>query len=210
MINRLRIIILLLLATLNLTGCTYMTNRYNDFKDVMDVGVTFSSKPQFSAYASGPFVQVGTLGWGHVDGHFFGMGEGRLALWAPHYEDSWGLFVVGQEYVSFYHTEAELMAMPEKERNEAANYMQVGIVGMPMGLAGYGPPPPTLKYFGSCPHYLHLGWIGIVGGPRWLQMGDFILGWTTLDICGDDNRDLDGVPLKKEAGSGEPAAGSVK
>jgi hypothetical protein len=40
----------------------------------------------------------------------------------------------------------------------------------------------------SCPHYLHLGWVGVVATPRYLQMLDFVAGWTTLDVGGDDNR----------------------
>jgi len=179
----------LLLALLGLAqGCAYLNNRANDAKDMIDVGFTFSEKPQFALYASGPFVQVGTAGYGQVDGHFFGLGGGKFCLWAPHYEHSYGLLVWGREWISFSHSEAEIAAMTEEKAAAATSDMQVGIVGMPLGLAGVGAPPPGLKYIGSCPHYIHLGWIGVVGGPRYLQMLDFILGWTTLDICCDDDQ----------------------
>lgn len=217
-------LLLLVSAVVTLNGCTYFTNRYNDLKDIGDFGVTFSSKPQLAVYASGPFVQVGALGYGHVDGHFFGMGEGRVAAWAPHYEESYGLAVWGNEWLSYFHTEDEIKAMPKAEGNKAANAMQVGIVGMALGLPAlqgqplappFDAPPPTLKYIGSCPHYIHLGWVGLVGTPRYFQMIDFLVGWTTLDICQDDNRDLDGVPLNaapasKTMATEKPAAPAKK
>lgn len=205
--RRLLPLLLLLLAAAALNGCTYMTDRYNDLMDIGDFGITLSTKPQLAVYASGPFVQVGALGWGHVDGYFIGMGEGHLSFLGPHYEESIGLFVWGDEYISFYHTEAELKEMLEKDKakyEEVTNHMQVGILGMPLGWAGVGTPGPTLKYFGSCPHYIHLGFIGLSGGPRYLQMGDFLLGWTTLDLCWDDGRKLGARAVEPDAGT--PAA----
>ena len=157
-----RIIFLpLLLTLLCLTqGCAYLQNRANDAKDMIDIGVTYSKKPQFAFYASGPFIQVGTIGYGNVDGHFAGLGGGKFSAQAPHYEKSYGLLVWGNEWLSYYHTGAEIAAMPEDEAKEASKEMQVGIVGMPLGLAGVGAPPPNLEYIGSCPplHPPGLGW----------------------------------------------------
>jgi hypothetical protein len=189
MFKRLLMVGGLLSALLFLNGCSYMTNRWNDTKDIGDFGFTFSSKPQFSAYVSAPVVQIIPLGIGKVDGHFFGMGEGQTALWAPHYEKSLGLLVWGEERVSFFHTEEELAAMSEEKRDEAANFMRSGVGGFVQG-------PWSLKYCVSCPHYIHLGWFGVVVTPRYLQMLDFVLGWTTLDVCQDDNRNADGSPTE--------------
>lgn len=169
-------------------GCTYLKYRGQDAMDFMDVGVTFSAKPQFSFYASGPFVQIGALGIGKVDGHFFGLGDGQACLWAPHYEASVGVLVWGEEWISYRSTEASLAALPLAEAELTGNFMRVAPIGFIQG------PTPSLKYFGSCPHYLHVGWIGLVGSPRWLQMADFVLGFTTLDLCQDDGpkRDVPG------------------
>ncbi|MBN1865997.1 hypothetical protein JW916_01775 [Candidatus Sumerlaeota bacterium] len=178
---------ILLIASVTLSGCSYLQARYNDAKDIADVGITVSKKPGIAAYASGPFAQVAAIGLGYVDGRFLGMGEGRLSFFGPHYEKSIGVGVWGMEWISYYHNEAEIDAMPPKEAAKASNHMQVGVLGMLAGLAGDGPPAPSRqKYAISCPHYLHVGWIGVVAGPRYLQMLDFVLGWTTLDICSDD------------------------
>src|SRR5690349_2508330 len=93
--GKLRNLLLLFMLTGLLQGCTYLQQRANDAKDIIDLGVTFSSKPQFAFYASGPFIQVGAAGYGHVDGHFFGLGESKFSLWGPHYEESYGLLLWG-------------------------------------------------------------------------------------------------------------------
>jgi hypothetical protein len=46
--------------------------------------------------------------------------------------------------------------------------------------------PPPITYM-QCRRNIHLGWIGIHASGRPLDILDFILGWTTLDILGDDN-----------------------
>ncbi|MCL5269615.1 MAG: hypothetical protein M1457_03455 [bacterium] len=190
MLNLRKLLVLFVLAGA-LQGCTYFQKRAHDARDIIDLGFTFSAKPQFSLYASGPFVQVFTAGVGKVDGRFFGLGEGDFHLWGPHYEKSVGLAVWGLEWLSYQHTESEIEAMPKAQADEAANYMQVGLVGMPLGYSGaVAPSGPGPKYIGSCPHYLHLGWIGVVATPRYLQAFDFVLGWTTLDILGDDEARL--------------------
>ena len=56
----------------------------------------------------------------------------------------------------------------------------IGLIGLLQG------PRPNNDYWVSCPHYLHIGWIGAVVTPRYSEMLDFIVGWTTLDISFDD------------------------
>lgn len=177
------------LATMMFTsGCTYLKYRGQDAMDVIEIGVTFSSKPQFAFYASGPFVQIGTLGFGKVDGRFFGIGEGKASLWGTHYESSFGLLVWGEELLSYNMTESQLAALAPQDTDLTANFMRVGPIGFVQG------PLPSLKYFVSCPHYIHLGWIGLAGNPRYLQMADFLLGWFMIDLCQDDGpkRDVPG------------------
>jgi hypothetical protein len=188
-------LLLLLMLVGCLQGCAYSQKRYNDVKDMIDLGLTFSSKPEFAFYGSGPVLQaVATVGYGDVDGHYFGLGEGNGHLWSPHYEKSYGLLVWGQEWVSFDHDQAAIEALPKDEAETVSNHMQVGVVGFARGWAGAGAPPPGRKYIVSCPHYFHFGWVGLVITPRWLQMADFVLGWTTLDICQDDDARLADKP----------------
>jgi len=37
-------------------------------------------------------------------------------------------------------------------------------------------------------HYVHLGHVGLIANFHWAQILDFALGWTTLDIEGDDGK----------------------
>ena len=157
------------LLFLSLQGCTYLTYRGQDAMEVIDLGVTVSKKPGFALYYD--FVPIIPIGVGYVDGYFVGLGGGQAGA-MPHYEKSYGAILWGQEEVGFgvYDT-----AVPESVR-----FQRTGVIGLPEG------PVPGPDYMISCPHYLHLGWVGLVVTPRYLQIIDFILGFTTLDICHDD------------------------
>jgi len=157
------------LLFLGASGCTYLRYRGEDALDMIDIGVTLSTKPGFAAYYD--FIPLIPVGVGYVDGYFVGVGGGRVG-WMRHYEESIGLGLWGQEKVGF----GEF----SKEKPETLNFQRSGLAGMIHG------PFPGPDYLISCPHYLHVGWIGLVGSPRYLQGLDFALGWTTLDICSDD------------------------
>jgi hypothetical protein len=179
----------LLILVLVSTGCGYMRNRGNDLLDVVDIGLTFSAKPQFSAYVNAPFVALEPIGYGNVDAKFVGIGGGKASLWSPHFERSAGLLLWGQEELTFERTRADLAAMKStEEQREATEFHQVGVLGMILGWSGVHGPAAKPKDLFACPHYLHLGWIGAVGTARYWQMLDFVVGWTTLDITSDDNR----------------------
>ena len=51
-----------------------------------------------------------------------------------------------------------------------------------------GPGPPRGEIM-NCPKLIHLGWVGIALNCKFGELADLLLGWTTLDIMGDD-----GVP----------------
>ncbi len=154
------------------SGCTYLRQRGEDAMDMIDLGVTWSKTPGFALYYD--FVPIIPIGYGHVDGHFAGLGGGRFGV-MRHYEHSIGLILWGQEEVGFKDFD---VAEPE-----TVNFQRTGLVGMIQG------PFPGPDYVISCPHYLHLGWVGLAGSPRYYQMLDFVLGWTTLDIAFDDGRE---------------------
>lgn len=159
------------LALLLSAGCTYLQHRAEDAMDMLDLGVTWSSQPNFALYYD--FVPVLPVGFGRVDGHFAGLGGGRFGV-LPHWERSCGLGLWGQEEVGF----GEF----DRDTPETVRFQRSGLIGMVQG------PFPGPDYMISCPHYVHLGFVGIVATPRYLQMADFVLGWTTLDIGFDDGR----------------------
>lgn len=170
----------ILVLLFSLQGCLYLKNRVNDAADMIDIGFTFSKKPQFAFFYD--FVPVIPVGFGWVDGYYVGLGGGKLNWFDPHFERSFGLGIWGQEELTFEKNLADLKKMDKEEREKVTDFQRTGLVGMIHG------PFPGPNYLISCPHYLHLGWIGAVGTPRYLQMLDFVLGWTTLDICFDDDK----------------------
>lgn len=164
-----------------LQGCVYLKNRAGDAMDIIDIGFTFSKKPQFAFFYD--FVPIVPIGYGNVEGYYVGLGGGEFGFFTPHRERSYGLILYGAEEVGFGDSvsESSLKAMSEEERRNILNFQRTGLIGIAVG------PFPGPKYFISCPHYIHLGWIGVVGTPRYLQMLDFILGWTTLDFYFNDD-----------------------
>ena len=43
-------------------------------------------------------------------------------------------------------------------------------------------------------HYLHVGYVGLAGSARYMEMADFLLGWIGIDIAGDDGTKLGQSP----------------
>ena len=187
--NLLRVGVCSAVLLLVLPGCTYMRHRGEDAADMLDLGVTWSKKPAFALYYS--FVPIVAIGYGSVDGSFAGLGGGSFGA-MPHCEKSVGLILWGQERLGF----GEF----DPEEPETVNYQRLGLVGLFQG------PVPGPDYMISCPHYLHLGWGGLVATPRYLQILDFVLGWTTMDICFDDGRPRGKWGAKNFFGPGPPVA----
>ena len=76
----------------------YVTDRGTDMLDLVDVGLTFSSKPQVSLYANG--VSLGGAGFGMLEGHFAGIGGGNVG-WGPIYTANMGAMVWCYEELAF-------------------------------------------------------------------------------------------------------------
>jgi hypothetical protein len=66
--------------------------------DLVDVGLSFSSKPQLCLYGNG--VSLGGAGFGMVEGHFAGIGGGNVG-WVPFYTADMGAFVWCYEELAF-------------------------------------------------------------------------------------------------------------
>lgn len=172
-----------------LQGCAYMRCRANDFLDIVDIGLSFSSEPQYAAYLN--FASLTPLGHGDVQGNFVGIGGGQLCGWSTHRERSVGLLLWGHEQIGFGYP--DLNSLSPEERQRALNFQHVGALGLAQG------PFPVTAYLFSCVHYLHLWRVGGVFSVKYLQALDFLVGWTTFDICADDdpNRLLVAVPPEK-------------
>lgn len=172
----------LLVMVLGMTqGCAnYFQNRISDAGEIIDLGVTVSKKPQFSAFVIFPPIHLTLIGVGEVDGWFAGLGGGKPRGFSPYFQRSIGLLLIGEELVSFDKGWDEISALDENGLREQATFYRSGVFGLMEG------PLPPEDYWVSCPHYLHLGWFGFVLSPRYNEALDFVLGFTTLDISGDD------------------------
>ncbi len=174
---------------------SYLGHRIEDLMDVVDAGITISLKPNFAAYYDlTPFIPIG---YGEVDGYFVGLGGGKFGF-MRHYERSVGVLAWGREEVGF----GEF----SHDDPKSLNFQRVGIAGIVHGLVeGW---VPVADYAPTCLHYVHLGWVGAVGNLRYLQMVDFVLGWTGIDICFDDGKERGEWFGKSIYGWGSPKAES--
>jgi len=180
-------------------GCTYLSYRWDDFAEIVDIGITVSKKPYFALYADE--LSLLPVGYGHVDGHFAGWGGGQVGV-TTHAVHCWGLLVHGKEELGWHREWEGEGGAKEAEAYEAwrnrEGFIQQG-AGATMVIddtvrlvtgemfEGQNQPDHSL----SCLHYVHLGYFGVVVNVRTLDAIDFILGWTTLDfgrldLGGDD------------------------
>jgi hypothetical protein len=173
------------------TGCTYLRNRGHDAADMLEIGITVSSKPQFAFHPLDYFNTI-ILGYSSVEGTYYGIGERRIGKMPFKDERTWGLLLWGSDtlkigkfnpndpHLAWKDEMAKLKAEGKPLPTERPRYNK-GLVTL---IKHDNSPPPIT--FMQCRRNIHLGWIGFHASLRPLDIIDFILGWTTLDIIGDD------------------------
>jgi len=90
--------LLLVLLVAASQGCTYLKYRGDDARDMMDLGVTWSEKPCYSVYAC--LVGFSSLGAGHVEGQFAGLGGGEFGV-TRYYSKTLGMLAWTYEELGF-------------------------------------------------------------------------------------------------------------
>ena len=100
-------------------GLRYLTYRAEDALEMLDLGITVSTKPGFALY--GDFASVAPGGYGHVDGHFVGVAGGRIGP-MRHHQASLGLLAWGYEEVGWGDF--------EKEDPRTLNIQSCGALGL--------------------------------------------------------------------------------
>jgi len=108
----------LVLALSALQGCSYVTHRYEDLGEVVDLGVTLTTTPYLSVY--GCFASVGSAGAGRVDGTFVGIGGSQIGM-TRHYHRKAGLVLWSYEEFGW----AEF----DPEKPETLDRQHIGLVG---------------------------------------------------------------------------------
>lgn len=175
--------ILLITSMVILNGCAYLKARGNDALDMVDIGITVTDKaePDFALYLD--FFNITPLGYSNVDGKVFGIGNRQIGL-LDYTSHHWGLLIAGEdrELSGEFNSRDPHLTRPDHRDIEELPTYNSGIYRM----ASKGNPPPSLQFI-ECQRGIHLGWIGVHMNVRPLDIVDFILGWTTLDIIGDDN-----------------------
>lgn len=162
----------LFLSLVALQGCNYCRYRIDDALEMFDIGFTFTATPQFSAYMNCPVILP--VGYGKVEGDFVGVGGGKAGL-MKHQQESAGLLFWGRERVTWNNFDTK--------EADTLSVQDVGVMGLALG------EERTEPYKPACMHYLHIGWIGVVGNIRWLEIPDFLLGIVCLDPLQDDGPD---------------------
>jgi hypothetical protein len=149
-------------------GCTYLVNRGNDALDIVELGVTVTTTPQIGLYWNSLDLLV--AGYCDLDGTFIGW-AGRHGVMLPVRSECYGL-IVSREKVKWGDA-------PERERIGGL----AGLPGIAAGAAEDGHPLDSP----ACVHFIpHFGYVGLVWNLRWGQIVDFVVGWTTVDLNGDD------------------------
>lgn len=165
-----------------LNGCAYFKHRGNDALDFLDIGVTVTDKlePDLDIYFD--FFSFVPVGFSRVDGKFYGLSRRRFGQLA-YTNHSWGVVVWGRETrgIGEFDPNDPYDARPDQKDLTERPRFDIGLVGLPAG----DERPPWRHYF-ECNRGLHLGWVGVDLTCRISELFDFVLGWTTLDIMGDD------------------------
>ncbi len=153
------------------TGCTYLQYRAEDALDMADIGITVSYKPGLAVWFAAPFSLIAAFG-GHVDGYLIGVGGGH-PVFTRHYLDAMGLVVFGYEELGW----------GDFDKDDPATLYRTyqGVLGIPLSLGMARP-----AYTPTCNHEIHLLFLGVVANLKYMEIADFLLGFTTLDLAGDD------------------------
>ena len=166
-------------------GCTqlglYARYRVEDALEIGDIGVMVSKKPGFAVYGDGVSVLPG--GYAHVDGTFVGLGGGQLGP-ERHYTHDVGLVGWGYEEFGWGEFDPEVSGTLDRQHVGA-----LGVLATPVNRRP--------SYAPACIHYVHLGWVGLVGNLRYLEMVDFLLGFAAIDISGDDGTKYSAWPWER-------------
>ena len=144
-------------------GCAYLNDRGSDAMDIMDMGFTFSSKPQVGAYVG--FQSFLGVGYANVHGKMFGMAGHKSGLLDMDFKAG-GMVLQGEEEWAY--------------DGDGLKRHGVGL-----GLIDGDRPERTMEYF-NCPKFVHLGFFGVNLTCHLGELADFLIGWTTLDIGNDD------------------------
>ena len=174
------LMVLSLCATLWLSmGCTqvqtYFQNRYNDALQMVDFGISITDTPQVGLYWNS--LDVLTFGYCNLDGHFVGWGGNQIGYTRLR-AHCWGFGYAYEEigWGDYDETRPETMYITN---GGLPGYFMFWDDNIPQKIPAYSP---------ACVHFFpHIAYVGLVWNARWYEILDFLVGFTTIDLAGDDN-----------------------
>jgi len=189
-------------VVLMLSGCAYMKNRGEDALDIMDFGLTVNKDlmPSLDAYID--YFVITPVGFSYFDGKFIGLYHNQFGVF-NYRENMWALGVWGSERRPSEPMDRLDPAHVDWQKEEYAQRpaYDCGIVG---AIAGRSHPLAT--DWAGCTKTFHFGWIGFHHRGHMNELFDFICGWTTLDLMGDDgNRPWEAQEAVQPAPEAQPA-----
>ena len=167
-------------------GCrqvaTYAKYRAQDALEMVDVGFSITTTPQWGFYWNS--LDVLTFGYAKLDGWFAGWGGNQIGVTRMR-AHCWGL---GYAYEEIGWGDYDL-------KNKKTLYITNG------GLPGYfmfavpGIPQKIPAYSPACVHFFpHIAYVGLVWNARWWEMVDFLVGFSGIDLSGDDGNKIGAWP----------------
>jgi hypothetical protein len=164
------------------SGCSrvYFQNRLNDALDLVEPGITFSEKPGFMVFTD--CYSAIPIGFSYVEGKKIGLGNRQFGV-LDYEHKAWGVLALGsyKQGVGKFNPEDPHQARKDQRLAKTWPTYSMGAVGLMI----HWNPHPFPAFF-ECDKSIHIGWVGLSLKYRWLDLADFILGWTTLDFMGDD------------------------
>lgn len=186
--------VLSLCATLWLSmGCTYLTNRYNDALQMVDVGISITDTPQIGLYWNS--LDILTLGYASLDGWFVGWGGNQIGCTRMHVR-CWG-FGYAYEEIGWGDYDVDDPKTLYITNGGLPGYLLIPVPGIPQKIPAYSP---------ACVHFFpHIAYVGLVWNARWFEILDFLVGFTTIDLAGDDGARIGAWPWEEPqwAGGGD-------
>jgi len=179
-IGRVAALVLLAGVLIPSAGCAYLTHRWQDCTDVLEIGVTESDEAQFAAYG------------GITHGLMIGQSDLRCKLhglansqWGTHQvvDDSWGWGFLGED---MHEVASGGATLPESD----LPMYDTGILGL-----GFGRTAGLRRGLNS-PLMGHFGWSGLMVNVKGAELVDCLLGVFTVDFLNDDTGERPVVPAE--------------
>jgi hypothetical protein len=170
----------LVMATVLGSGCAYLKNRGNDATDFLELGFTVSQKPGVAVFTD--CYSVIPIGYSNVNGKIIGFGNRQIGVLDFEHK-TWGVLARGsyKQGLGVFDPRDPHVARKDQAKDKPWPRFDMGVAGLIIGKS-WRPFPA----FYECDKSFHLGWAGIHLKYRWLDLLDFLVGWTTVDFMGDD------------------------